>query len=432
VVDAESTDDIVEILRDPIRYPSPVRAIGSFHSTAACGEANGGTIVRMSKMNRILRVEHDSVTVQAGAIYIDIAHELEKMGLQFYVNTEIGNLSAGSAACCGTKDASMPGEFGQVNSYITRVKMVLPNGEIREIGMDQAEDMRQVRSSYGTFGIITEVTFLVRPLQPMSVRHETYSTADFVEQLPELLLSGDSLMLYLFPFEDKVTVEFRRYNPDAQGTPNRVAWPLRNYMWATAGPAFCARVEADVPIPAVRYQIIDGFCQMWRFKLENLVKSNYTVAGDQIIRYPSPAGASKYTFSFWAIPEEIYGTVLPAFFEFCKKYFENTGYRTNMLCVGYRVLKDRESLLSYSWNGNMITIDPVSTANPGWPEFLSAYNEFCSNHGGVPLLNQTPLLTRPQVEKALGARWRTFADSRRAHDPQNRLLNSYFKELLGE
>jgi hypothetical protein len=80
----------------------------------------------------------------------------------------------------------------------------------------------------------------------------------------------------------------------------------------------------------------------------------------------------------------------------------------------------------------MITIDPVSTANPGWPEFLSAYNEFCSNHGGVPLLNQTPLLTRPQVEKALGARWRTFADSRRAHDPQNRLLNSYFKELLGE
>jgi FAD/FMN-containing dehydrogenase len=61
-------------------------------------------------MNRILEVTNDTVTVEAGAIYIDIAQELEKRQLQFHVNTEIGSLSAGSAACAGTKDASMPGE----------------------------------------------------------------------------------------------------------------------------------------------------------------------------------------------------------------------------------------------------------------------------------------------------------------------------------
>ena len=54
VVEAESTEDVVSILRDSNRYPSPVRAIGSFHSTAACGVADGGTLIRMSKMNRIL------------------------------------------------------------------------------------------------------------------------------------------------------------------------------------------------------------------------------------------------------------------------------------------------------------------------------------------------------------------------------------------
>ena len=61
-----------------------------------------------------------------------------------------------------------------------------------------------------------------------------------------------------------------------------------------------------------------------------------------------------------------------------------------MLYVGYRIMKDRQSLLSYSWDGNVMTIDPVSTANPGWTEFLAAYNQFCSDHGGIPLLNQTP------------------------------------------
>ena len=78
----------------------------------------------MSKMNRILSITADTVTAEAGALYIDIAQELEKRQLQFYVNTEIGSLSVGSAACAGTKDASMPGEFGQVGSYVTDIKMV--------------------------------------------------------------------------------------------------------------------------------------------------------------------------------------------------------------------------------------------------------------------------------------------------------------------
>src|SRR5207253_2955175 len=83
--------------------------------------------------NRILSIGTDTVTVEAGAVHIDIAHELEKHKLQFYVNTEIGSLSAGSAACAGTKDASMPGEYGQVGSYIIGVKMVLPSGELLEV-----------------------------------------------------------------------------------------------------------------------------------------------------------------------------------------------------------------------------------------------------------------------------------------------------------
>src|SRR5579862_3507275 len=112
VVEAGSTADVVAILKDPVKYPSPVRAIGSNHSTAPCGVVEGGTLIMMSKMNQIRQITDDSVTAQAGAIYIDVAQELQKKNLQFHVNTEIGNLSMGSAACSGTKDGSMPGEYG--------------------------------------------------------------------------------------------------------------------------------------------------------------------------------------------------------------------------------------------------------------------------------------------------------------------------------
>jgi FAD/FMN-containing dehydrogenase len=409
-----------------------VRAVGSNHSTTPVGVAEGGTLIKMAKMNRILEIGPDTVTVQAGAIAIDVAQELEKHGMQFYVNTEIGSLSVGSASCAGTKDASMPGEYGQVGSYITGIKMVLPTGELMEITEAQPDLIQKVRSSYGLFGIIYEATYRIRKIIPMAVHHTTYKIAEFLDKLPDLQNLGYSIMYYLFPFEDLITVEFRRYNPDATGEPDKHIWALRNYMWATAGPAFCSQVEANIANKTVRYKVIDGFCSLWRFKLENLIKSDNTVATDQIIKYPPVSDNSRYTFSLWAFPEETYPTVLPKYVAFAKKYYKDHGYRNNMLYVGYRILKDRQSFLSYSWDGNVMTIDPVSTANPGWTTFLPEYNQFCADLGGLALPNQTPMLTRPLVEKSLGSRWTQFADARRTFDPGNRLLNAYFRDLLGE
>ncbi len=104
---------------------------------------------------------------------------------------------------------------------------------------------------------------------------------------------------------------------------------------------------------------------MWRFKLENLIKSDYTIATDQIIRYPPVAGDSRYTFSLSAFPEATYAAVLADYFAFCKQYYAQQGYRTNMLNVGYWIAQDQSSLLSYSYDGPVMTIDPVSTGNPG-------------------------------------------------------------------
>ena len=47
IVDANSVDDILRVLKDPVRFPSPVRAVGSNHSTSLCGVAENGTLIRM-------------------------------------------------------------------------------------------------------------------------------------------------------------------------------------------------------------------------------------------------------------------------------------------------------------------------------------------------------------------------------------------------
>jgi FAD/FMN-containing dehydrogenase len=429
---ARTTEDVVSVMRDAERYPAPVRPRGSGHSPAFAWEADGGTIVDMRPMSRILEIGADTVTAEAGALYIDVAKALEREGKQLHVNTEIGCVTVGSAACCATKDASMPGELGQISSYVARVKLVTAAGEVIEIGEDEPELMQAFRGSYGMFGIVTEVTLRTRPLQRLAVEHRTYRIEEFVARLPELAAEDASLMFYFFPFLDRVTVEFRRYRGDAPpgNRPTRSAWKLRNLTWRVIAPSVCSLAERYVHPPALRYGIVNGFNAIVHVLMDRLIKGENTSPPDQIIRYPEKAGWNGFTSSIWAFPVEGFGQVLLDYCEFVRTYYRERHYRPNMLAVGYRVAQDTGSLLSYSYDGPVLTIDPVSSGTGRWHEFLDAVNGFADARDGSPLLNQTPGLTPAMVRRAFGDRLDRLEEHRRRLDPDDRLLNRYFRELL--
>jgi FAD/FMN-containing dehydrogenase len=431
VIEVRTVDEIVAILKDTERYPSPVRAVGSNHSTTACGTADDGTLIVTRNMDRIIDIGRDTVTVQAGALYIDVNTELRKHGLQFYVNVELGNLTIGSACCGGTKDASMAGEFGQIASYAVSLKMVLPNGDLFEVNESDPELLQVARSSYGLFGIVYEATFRVRKLAAMEVHHEKFSFQEFSEQLPQLRTRGDSLMLYINPFKDSITVEFRRYHEvDSDRGLSQWQWKLRNEVWSHLAPLWGFHVSRLVTWKRLSSALTDFYNGLIVLALTKVIKGKATVPMAQQIRYPAVSNNSRYLFSIWAFPEERYLDALKAYFEFSKEHYKRTGYRINLLSVGYRILEDQSSLFSYSYHGTVITFDPVSTGNFGWDTFLREYNSLCSQLGGTPLFNQTNLLTRAQVDKAFGERIAYFDKYRKQYDPTNRLLNNFFRELL--
>lgn len=431
VVEVSSVEEIVRIMTDPQHYPTPVRAVGSNHSTTACGTADDGTVVVMRRMDRIIEIGTDTVTVQAGALYIDVNEELRKRGLQFNVNVELGNLTIGSACCGGTKDASMPGEFGQIASYAVGMKMVLPNGELFEVDESDPELLQVARSSYGLFGIIYEATFRVRKLAAMEVHHEHFTFDQFAAALPQLRERGESMMLYINPFQDSITAEFRRYHDADPGAHlSRWQWRLRNEVWSHLAPLWGFHVSRLATWNRASSALIDFYNRLIVIALTRVIKGRATLPMAQQIRYPAVSNNSRYLFSIWAFPEERYLDCLKAYFDLSKEHYRRTGYRINLLSVGYRILADQSSLFSYSYEGTVITFDPVSTGNYGWDTFLREYNSLCSDLGGTPLFNQTNLLTRRQVTRAFGDRLAHFEKYRQRFDPSDRLLNNYFRELL--
>jgi FAD/FMN-containing dehydrogenase len=431
VIAPRTVEELQEIMRDRDKYPSPVRAVGSNHSTTRCAVAEGGTVVLMKHFNQILDIGEDSVTAQGGTLYIDVALALEKQSKQLFVNVELGNLTLGSACIGGTKDASMPGEVGEVCSYATVIKMVAANGSLIQFDESDLDALQVARSSYGLFGIVYEVTFRIQPLRPMKVYHETYRLEEFVRRLPELTGRSQSMMLYLFPHEDKITVEYREYM-SGKATERRWIWMLRNWVWKTFAPAYGWFVSKYVPWIGLRYWLVDLLNKLLRFMMDHVLNGPRTSAAAQMIRYPETAGRSKYTFSIWAFDEKEYPDIIRGYYAFCKDYYRKYRWRCDMLNVGYRINEDQGNLFSYSFDGTVLTLDPVASGAHGWDEFLRAYNAYCSERGGVPLFNQTKWIEPRQARRAFGERLDRFRAAVKQHDPDQRLLNIYFRERVFE
>jgi L-gulonolactone oxidase len=429
----ETLDDIQKLVRDPVAFPTPVRVKGSHHSVTDCVVADGGTVLDMSRLTSIVRVDQArmTVTMQAGVQLKDASSQLERLGLQFYVNVELGNLTVGSGACCGTKKASFHDgkrhESGQVSAYVVSLTVVTADGSAIVVDEREPALLEAMRSSYGMLGVVYEVTYKIKKLRPMRFTHTLYSLSEFAVAFEGIRREPNSAMFYIFPFIDRVVVE-RRWPSEGKISWFDV-WKIRNFAWKQGAP-FMGRVIGALPVgDAARAACLNAWFRVLSSGLTWL-SGTRSSPENQIMRYPARGGFTAYTFSLWAFDDDKYVDALRAYLQFCKDYHRTTGYRCDMPSVGYRLAEENGILFSYSRNGFAATIDPVSTGGSGWATFLDAFNERSSEKNGRPLFNQTPRVTHEQAKHAFGEQIAAFVALRERLDPADRFYTAWFRYLF--
>jgi hypothetical protein len=156
------------------------------------------------------------------------------------------------------------------------------------------------------------------------------------------------------------------------------------------------------------------------------------LAPDKIIDYRQTPPSARYAFTFWAFPRSQWLTTLREYLDFADEHFKATGFRCNMPLGAYHIRRDTSSLLSYTHESDIFSIDPIhaSTEDAGWHHFLREFNQFAFEHNGIPLLNQSPFVERKHVEAAYGQRWFRFAEWVKLMDSAGRMRNPFFAELL--
>lgn len=468
-----SEDEIIRILRDCKSFPSPVRPVGSRHSMTMCMSAQApdtaratkwGTLVDMTNFTtlrdgsgapgtRSLEVTADAstetgtVTVPAGRTFVDVARELNEKGWMFRVNTELGPLTIGAAACGATKDSSFHRESGQVCHDVVGMRLIRPDGTPVDVGADHPH-LPALRCSYGLFGIVTEVTFRVYPKYYISMEHKVVSPENGEAFTPSELQrhfdtwlgpkgNENAVFLYLFPYRNRIVAEIR-HKPVAEGDAREKSWRLaiRNHFWDQAAHSLEKRARrfGDAAPPHslrrrlrnMRQDFFGAGLSWYLTRVLRIARLNPTA---QIVEFDPEDDKHRFTFSMWAFDEKDYARILPEYFTLCRKH-ENT-FRSGLPHASYHIGQDRSSLLSYSSDGPVWTLDPICPDKvEGWHGFLDDFNDFCVDHGGVPLLNQTPRLTRMQVARAFNDRLAQFEQTRQQFDRSARMLNAYFAELL--
>ncbi len=172
-----STEQISEIMKLAYERCIPVTVRGS--GTGLVGAAvavEGGILLETTKMNKILELDRNNltVTVQPGVLLMELAAFAEEN--DFLYPPDPGEKSATIGGNISTNAGGMRAvKYGVTRDYVRALTVVMPNGEILELGAKVAKNSSGyslkdlVIGSEGTLCIITEAVLKLVPLPKVSV-----------------------------------------------------------------------------------------------------------------------------------------------------------------------------------------------------------------------------------------------------------------------
>jgi L-gulonolactone oxidase len=424
-----SASEIAAILRDPKRYRGPVRPVGSASAATRCISASGGTSLEMTAMNRVLKIDEDTVTVQPGITLSELADVLSERNLELIGGFDLADRTVGGAICGAGLEPSMLGDASQFAAHAVQLKVVTAQGRRFVVDESAKSLLGLLRLSYGLLGVVYEVTLRVRPVQGFAVQSAKSSIRAFAKLDTRLAGSGSGLKLYLLPFRDKVWFELRQ--PAAEGDPGkRFAWRFRDWTANTALPDAVRSIARAVPFPRLRYPLIDSLGELAQSLMNNKMMRAGSHAVEQSGRVRVLGGRARLNYSTWGFPANEFGNIALAYKLFCREHYARTEFRCDMPTVGFRLTQDKSALLSPSFDGPVITLTALSTQPDGWEDFALDFAEFAQHHGGIAFFNQTKNADPAHVAGTFGHRLTFFRKIRRELDPHDRLLNQYFATYM--
>ncbi|MBO4344767.1 MAG: FAD-binding oxidoreductase [Victivallales bacterium] len=172
LVKAASTQEVAAVMKYAYDHTIPVTPRGQ--GTGLVGGAVplfGGILLDLSGMNRIIELDEDNLTLtlEPGVLLMEVVKYVEERG--FLYPPDPGEKSATIGGNISTNAGGMRAvKYGVTRDYVRGLEVVLPNGEITELGGKVVKNSSGyslkdlVVGSEGTLAIVTKAILRLLPL----------------------------------------------------------------------------------------------------------------------------------------------------------------------------------------------------------------------------------------------------------------------------
>ncbi|MFL0267369.1 FAD-binding oxidoreductase [Candidatus Clostridium radicumherbarum] len=199
VVKVLETKEVSKIMKYAYEHSIPVTPRGS--GTGLVGAAvpiHGGIVIDLSAMNKILEIDEENLTltVEPGVLLMEILKFVQEHDL-FYP-PDPGEKTATIGGNINTNAGGMRAvKYGVTRDYVRGLEVVLPNGEILELGGKVVKNSSGysikdlIVGSEGTLGIITKAVLRLLPLpkKAVSLLIPFPSLESAIETVPKIIKS---------------------------------------------------------------------------------------------------------------------------------------------------------------------------------------------------------------------------------------------------
>lgn len=423
--------DLQEYLDPSSNYLAPFRPMGAGSSSTECSASTAGTVIDMTGMDQIVKIDaySDTVTVQAGLRLHQLVDALAENGLELAGNFDLMNRTVGGAVASGCIGPSMKGAGAFFARQVTGMRIITPSGKFMELNQKKKNILNAFRLSYGMLGIICVVTLKVRPIRPFTATHRRCTVDQFSASAGRLAAANVGLKFYVLPFRDRIYLDLRTYSPETKST-HAIPWKIKDWGESTVLPNVFKSLSRIVPMSGVRYRLIDSISEATQGLVNNRLVSSGDNTATQSSRVNRSNDRSSLQYSTWCFAASDFGIVAKAYQDFCVDNYHKTRFRCDMPTVGFLLGRDRSALLSPTFDEPMFALRAVSTSSKAWEDFVIDFAEFAQHWGALPFFNQTRSMEPDYPRQAFGSRLDFFKKIRRQMDPANRMMNPFLSQYF--
>ena len=170
VVEPASARDVAATVAFARKHRLPVSTRGAAHSVSQLAISEGGILLAMKSLNKILSVDKDALTVdvEGGVSWRDLVHHLERFDLVPRVLTNNLNVTVGGTiSIAGIGVASF--KHGTQGDNVAEMDVVTGAGDTVTCGPDRNSDLFwSTIAGLGQMGIITRARLALRRTQTMT------------------------------------------------------------------------------------------------------------------------------------------------------------------------------------------------------------------------------------------------------------------------